>query len=208
MPRSRRYHHGNLRQVLLEAAAAVAAADGVHAIRIKDLAVAAGVSAAAPHRHFKTRADLLVAAAETAAERQIAARDAALAGISDPVAQAQAVAIAYVRWAVAEPGWFRLLSQPDLVARSPRLQAQAQAARALLATGLGQPEAAPADPALAARSANMLAAQALVYGLARMLVDGHLGEVSPDRAAALARQLTDVLGDGMGAATPRGPATD
>lgn len=196
-PRTQRasYHHGNLRQTLITAAARVAASEGVDAIQVKDLAKAAGVSSAAPFRHFATRRDLLVACAEEGARRQEARSEAALVGVEDPLDRAQASAVAYVRWAVEERGYFRLLTRPELLAASPVLQAASARHQAMLAAGLGTGE--PASGPLSDRSAAMLAATALVFGLARMLVDGHLGEVSGDEAAALAFQLTEVLGRGL-----------
>lgn len=57
---------------------------------------------------------------------------------------------------------------------------------------------APAPSSSAARvSAGVLAAQALTYGLARMVTDGLLGDVSADDAEALAREVTSVLGVGL-----------
>ena len=45
----------------------------------------------------------------------------------------------------------------------------------------------------------MLAGQALVYGLARMITDGLLGDISADQAERLAYEITGVLGVGLGA---------
>jgi hypothetical protein len=40
-------------------------------------------------------------------------------------------------------------------------------------------------------------AQALTLGLAQMMVDGLLGTITPDAAAALAWEVTGVLGAGL-----------
>ncbi|MCU0700162.1 MAG: hypothetical protein MUC96_26940 [Myxococcaceae bacterium] len=45
--------------------------------------------------------------------------------------------------------------------------------------------------------ARLLAAQMLTHGLARLLLDGPLGEVSADDAERLAIELTGVLGEGL-----------
>ncbi|MCB9741219.1 MAG: TetR/AcrR family transcriptional regulator [Alphaproteobacteria bacterium] len=197
-----RYHHGNLREALIEAAALVAAERGVDAIQVKELAKATGVSVAAPFKHFPTRLDLLVAAAEEGARRQRARAEAASEGLHDPLDQLQAQAVAYVRWAVEERGYFRLLSRPELLEASPTLQAMNAQSRALMERAMqplreGVQQGAPRGPLLSDRAAGSLAARALVYGLARMLVDGHLGEVEPEQAARLAHQLTEVLGQGL-----------
>lgn len=57
--RSRPYHHGNLRDALIEAAAALIEERGSLEFSITDAAKRAGVSNAAPYRHFKDKEDLL-----------------------------------------------------------------------------------------------------------------------------------------------------
>ncbi|MBW1761539.1 MAG: helix-turn-helix transcriptional regulator, partial [Deltaproteobacteria bacterium] len=61
------YHHGNLREVLLETAFRLVDSDGVEAISMRALAREAGVSSAAPFRHFADKRVLLDAVAEKAA---------------------------------------------------------------------------------------------------------------------------------------------
>ena len=53
------YHHGNLRQALVDATAALIAEVGPQAFTLTEAARRAGVSPAAPYRHFKSREDLL-----------------------------------------------------------------------------------------------------------------------------------------------------
>lgn len=55
----RGYHHGNLREALLEAARRLTAERGPHGFTLLEVAKAAGVSASAPYRHFKDRDALL-----------------------------------------------------------------------------------------------------------------------------------------------------
>ncbi len=59
------YHHGNLRQALIDAAAGVLEDEGADAVTFRGLARALGVSHAAPGHHFTDRAGLL---AELAAD--------------------------------------------------------------------------------------------------------------------------------------------
>lgn len=59
MPERKTYHHGNLRQALVEATAALIEEQGPQAFTLTEAARRAGVSAAAPYRHFKGREDLL-----------------------------------------------------------------------------------------------------------------------------------------------------
>jgi AcrR family transcriptional regulator len=64
-----RYHHGNLRSALLQRAARTVDECGVQALSLRELARAAGVSHAAPRRHFPDRQALLDALAEDGFER-------------------------------------------------------------------------------------------------------------------------------------------
>ena len=105
--------------------------------------------------------------------------------------------IAYVRFAVVEPGYFRLLARPEIVFASTLLREANQAQQALMEPVLGRRHRGAVSRELAERSAGMLAAQALTYGLARMITDGLLGAVSADAAERLAHEVTGVLGEGL-----------
>jgi AcrR family transcriptional regulator len=183
------YHHGDLRAALIQAAADVAAREGVSAIQMRPLARALGVSSGAPFRHFRSIDALLVAVAEEGADRQLEAMRAAADPLSDPAEQQRQMAVAYVRWCVAEPGYFRVLTRVESLEGSERLQAQQAAFTEQLGRVLSTKSTEHAP--LSADSAAVLGARALVYGLAKMAVDGFLGrDISPDHAARVADQVT------------------
>lgn len=192
-----RYHHGDLRRALLDAARAVVAKDGVDAVRLSALATRLRVSVAAPFRHFASKDALLVALAEEGAARMVAAMTAAAAAAADPLEAERARGVAYVRFVVSEPGYFRVLARKEILAQSQELAQLASSQQALMEAVLGRDHAGANSRALVQRSAGLLAAQALTYGLARMVDDGILGDVDPDAAAALAVEVTDVLGRGL-----------
>ncbi|MGG7465326.1 TetR/AcrR family transcriptional regulator [Plantibacter sp. YIM 135347] len=102
-----RYHHGNLRSTLLAAAAASIERDGVEALSLRQLARDAGVSHAAPSRHFRDKQALLDALAEDGFNRLAAALDEAAAGDAatpaDVRARFDALAHGYVSFALAQP---------------------------------------------------------------------------------------------------------
>jgi AcrR family transcriptional regulator len=191
------YHHGGLRRSLLDAALAVINASGVDAVTLSGLSKSLGVSVAAPFRHFASREALLVALAEEGAGAMVAAMATAAARQSDPLEAQRARGIAYVRFAVVEPGYFRLLARKEIVFASALLREANQAQQALMEPVLGRRNRGAASRELAQRSAGMLAAQALTYGLARMITDGWLGPVSADEAERLAHEVTGVLGEGL-----------
>lgn len=64
MPASDMYHHGDLRNALVTAAAQLIEERGEDNFKMSDAARSAGVSAAAPYRHFEDKADLLMAVAQ------------------------------------------------------------------------------------------------------------------------------------------------
>ncbi len=64
MPASDTYHHGDLHSALVIAAAQLIEEHGEENFKMSDAARSAGVSGAAPYRHFEDRADLLMAVAQ------------------------------------------------------------------------------------------------------------------------------------------------
>jgi AcrR family transcriptional regulator len=111
------YHHGTLRESLLERAAEVVALHGIEALSMRGLARDLGVSHAAPSRHFADRSALLCELAKAGFERSVAAmkRGAESAG-ADPVARYRALGRAYVRFACEQPAFFRAMNHPEVQA--------------------------------------------------------------------------------------------
>src|SRR3954451_8317311 len=92
VPRRATYHHGDLRAALVTAALELVAEKGVAGLSVAEAARRAGVSSAAPYRHFASRTALLSAAATVAGRRLSEQMEAAVeevrasgAGVSDPV---------------------------------------------------------------------------------------------------------------------------
>ncbi|SOX51381.1 TetR/AcrR family transcriptional regulator [Mycobacterium ahvazicum] len=104
------FHHGNLRAVLLDQAQAVLREGGLDALSLRELAREAGVSHAAPRKHFADRDALLDALAERGFD-QLAERigDAAAREPADFRRALHAVASAYLEFAVAEPALLDLM---------------------------------------------------------------------------------------------------
>lgn len=120
------YHHGDLRAQLVAAVRELVEAHGPDGFSVAQAARRAGVSSAAPYKHFRDRPEILRAVAAEGMDRLRAAMEAAVAG--HPVgshAAVAAVGAAYVAFARAEPGVFRLVfglteghdDDPELLAR-------------------------------------------------------------------------------------------
>jgi AcrR family transcriptional regulator len=119
----RPYHHGNLRAVLLAEAERALREQGVEALSLRDLARQAGVSHAAPRRHFADRQALLDALAETGFARLGEEMRAAIDGAGeDYQAQLRAVAAGYVRFATRDPALVELMFAAKDAERSAALR--------------------------------------------------------------------------------------
>ncbi|TGN89108.1 TetR/AcrR family transcriptional regulator [Bradyrhizobium yuanmingense] len=180
-PRARRpatearpYHHGDLRRVLIDAALQLAA-EGAE-VSVREAARRAAVSPGAPFRHFPNRDALMAAAAEEAQRRFRAEIDAALreALAADPLARFRAFGLAYLRWAMRNPAHFEIISTGRYFAHgsSPDLTRD----NAELISLTEQMLVDAAEQGLL-RSVDLkriqIAGRALVYGFARMNLDGH-----------------------------------
>lgn len=170
----RGYHHGALRQALIEAAEAVIAERGVDGFSLRETARRAGVSPAAPGHHFKDARGLLTAVAAAAFQAFADALETADQG-PDPVSRLRAQGMAYVRFALANRAKFDLLWRKALIDdQDPDYAAAGKRAFAILdraARGDQPPLAGPLDPAVA----PSIAAWSIVHGFARLAMDGVFG---------------------------------
>jgi AcrR family transcriptional regulator len=174
------YHHGNLRQALLEAALIILEKEGEANLGLRDLARAVGVSPAAPYRHFDSRAALLEALAVTGFQRFTAAMDVVAA--SQPKDAMAALGKTYVLFALENPGLFRLMFSPQLSKDArPGLRMAADAAFATLRHVAG-------GDASSGRI-RALAAWAKVHGLAVLLLDGQIALRAGEEKEALIAEI-------------------
>ena len=180
---SPRYHHGELRQALIEAALATLAEKGPAALGLRELARQVGVSAAAPYRHFADRKALLEAVAAVGFARFTETMAVTRDETSAP-RQLEAMADGYVRFALHQPQLFRLMFSAEL---HPYRDAQLSAAADAAYSGLAA-VAAREDPAAAAEAA--MSCWALVHGLSMLLIDEQIVGVDPHNATPLVGRLT------------------
>jgi len=167
------YHHGNLRQALLDAALAAIREDGVAELSLRDVARRAGVSHAAPAHHFGDKAGLLTAIATVGFDRFAQAqRDARERGGADPTARFSWTGWAYVMFADQNREYFEIMFRPELLnGDDAGYRAAADAAHQVLLETM--------RPALGALTEDQLLMQsttawALAHGLARLWLDGNL----------------------------------
>ena len=104
------YHHGDLRNALLEAGEQLLVKRGVAALSLREVAKLAGVSHAAPYRHFRDKAALLRALAQSGFGRLRSDIRAAVGKIPhDPEQKLVAAGVAYVHLAVRNPELIQLM---------------------------------------------------------------------------------------------------
>lgn len=191
----RSYHHGNLVEVLLAAAIALIEEKGVEGLSVREVAKKAGVSPAAPFRHFSSKTALLTAVAEQAMARLTEAVIAAEARCADddPLVRLEAIGEGYLQWALDNPTHFEIVSSRRLIdiEASPLMREQNDAIRTRMAVLFAEAArrgrlSCDVDP-----DRLILMSRAFVYGLARMVVDGHFPEWHPKEApqAAVRRAL-------------------
>ena len=165
------YHHGDLRAQLIAAVRDLVETHGPDGFSVSEAARRAGVSSAAPYKHFKDRHEILRGVVSEGMDRLRAAMEqGAAAHPSGSIEAVAAVGQVYVDFARAEPGVFRLVfgltegheNAPDLLAKGEScfgVVVQAVAAR------LGLP---PGDPDVQ-RRAYML--WSFVHGHSFLTID-------------------------------------
>jgi len=203
----RTYHHGRLREALIEAALQLLEEGGPERVTVREVGKRAGVSSGAPFRHFATRTALLTAVAEQAMGRLRTEIDTALeqADLDDPLARFRAVGTAYLRWAARNPTHFRVISDRSLidVEGSEIFRRHNVEIRRMMDELLAEADRrgllAPTDVKLVP-----IAARALVYGLARMHSDGHLAQwdVAPDEAEEQMQAAMGLVIDSLRSRSP------
>jgi AcrR family transcriptional regulator len=169
------HHHGDLRRVLEQAALELVATKGVGGFTMAEASRRAGVSVAAPYKHYADRDALLSALVLRAYNEQRERYRAAMADASDPKKQLEAFAAAYVQYAADQPALFELTFAAGL--DKARFPALAEAGQALFAELSGPAQALCGDDRLARRLVLAIAASA--HGYAVFLAEGVLADL-PD----------------------------
>lgn len=185
----RPYHHGDLRNALLTAARQILEQESLSALTLREVARRAGVSHAAPYRHFPSHEALL---AELATEGFVALKAGLVAAVEPADVEADRIAhlgAAYMRFVAQRPALSRLMFGPQLPNREqyPKLAEAADSIGEAIGESLH-------DPALG------LSIWAAVHGLAMLILENviDLGQrqsgldVLPSRAEILLRSLFSV----------------
>ena len=168
----RRYHHGNLREALVEASLELIAAKGPAGFTIAEAARLAGVSPAAPYRHFRDAEALLAEIALRGHDLLTEALTRAWAnGAPDPVRAFEALGRAYLGFAREQPAYYATMFEARIARENyPALLLAGDRAFAVLREASGKlAESLPPDR----RPPSLMVALhvwALSHGIASLFV--------------------------------------
>jgi AcrR family transcriptional regulator len=170
------YHHGDLRAACLRAAMELLEEGGEAALSLRAVARRAGVSPAAPYRHYADR-EALVSAVAAVGYRELAERLVAAHPFPSTPEQLASVAVAYVQFALERPALFRIMfGEPcdrDNDERGAAAAAVSMYVREIVQRSFPQADA----------DALATAIWALAHGLAFLHLDGKLDASSPSVVA-------------------------
>jgi len=196
-----RYHHGDLPRALLDAALHIVETEGTAALTLRAAARLAGVSQAAPYRHFANKEAILAAVAEEGFGSLMAAMARAAAAFPEsPLERLRAVGVGYVTFATDHPSHFRVMFGREMADRSASASLRQVATDTFnmvadvisdcQRAGLVRSEDPAEDLALTAWSS--------VHGVSALLVDGVLDRPVADVAEMVTRDLFLGLGPRQG----------
>lgn len=206
MKKKRGYHHGNLRQALVDAAISLIEEKGPTGFTLTEAAKAAGVTPAAVYRHFAGREDLIAEAArqgfEVFADLMEHAYDK---GQPSPLAALEATGRAYLAFARRFPGQYVAMFESGIsINRDPQLAMVANRALGTLEKAAG--EVMAALPPAKRPPARMVSAHiwALAHGVVELFGRGAPGTKSPFPPEDLLESGIGIYLRGLGLISPDG----
>lgn len=173
------YHHGNLREALLDAVGEIIAEKGTGAVSLREAARRAGVSHGAPAHHFGDKLGMLTAFSARGFElfgaRMRAASDAA----ETPSQKISATGLEYLRFAMEERVYFEVMFRDDMHDEADdRYRETSRAAFSVvmeIADQLAEAGIAEGEPMIIA-----MRAWSMVHGLATLWLDGAMAHFWED----------------------------
>ncbi len=188
----RTYHHGDLAQALQRAVIELVAERGIGAVTMAECARRAGVSAAAPYRHYPSLDDLLLATARACYERWQVRRAEHGVDLERPEQALRELMADTFAFARDDPGSFILIFDSGIQRHSDLIKEWNRQAYEQFQHIISAITAVPA----AQCNVSALGIIAVVLGHAKMSLDGFSG-LSLDRAAQMSMSATALLLDGF-----------
>ena len=179
----KKYHHGDLKNALIEAGAEILSKEGVNGLSLRKVASKAGVSHAAPYAHFHDKQTLIAAISTEGYRRLYEQLDAAVQRYrEDPLRQLVEAAWAYIGFALSDPAHFKVTfsgilekekDYPAFVEISKKsFSLVVRIVAACQATGILKP--GPAD-------VMAVSVWSLVHGIASLLIEDQISHTVLER---------------------------
>jgi AcrR family transcriptional regulator len=189
------YHHGNLRQALIDGALALIAEQDITGLSLREVARRAGVARSAPYHHFRDK-DALLATLAAEGFRALNQRiDDSVRGLRDPRGMAEAAAHAYIDFAIENPAQFRVMNRPEFAkldqpeGREMHEVADGAFRRLLLMVQALDTEHCASDHELTTRA---IAAWSTLHGFVRLWIEGPIERsIGPTDRMRLQRGVVD-----------------
>ena len=180
MPRRKSYHHGNLREALLDAAIRLISEVGPTAFTLREVARRAEVSHNAPYRHFRDKDDLMAAVATEGYRELTEAMMQAAEDHQSPLDRLKHAGLAYVTFALRRPEHFTVMFDAPFT-KNEHPDA-AQASEQAFSTLVNFVKNCQANGSLPSGDSLRMAllAWSMVHGIAKLAITGRL----PYRAKA------------------------
>jgi AcrR family transcriptional regulator len=189
---SDRYHHGDLRQALIDEAVRTVGEEGLEGLSLRRISTRVGVSHAAAYHHFADKAALMTAITTDAFTRLAGSLRPCLTLPGTPVDRLTALGVAYVDFAYRNRGYFLVMWRPEL--RDPALESEVIAAgddayviiRSAVQACHDHVRGLPYNP-----TEMTIAAWAMAHGIAQLTVDGPLAKwfTDPTGLAGMASNI-------------------
>lgn len=198
MPEAQPYHHGNLREALVEAGLELTRQGGESALVMRDVTRRVGVSPNAAYRHFADRDALLAAIAERIRAGMADRMHEFEAADASPRGLLRAVGLGYIGFALAEPGWFEVafstIDPPDAAdGADPPLPLQLLLAALDALADAGE---------LTEREGAEWPCWSAVHGFATLALHGPLRGLPPEQLWVAAERTVDDVIAGLLARVP------
>ena len=193
------YHHGDLRQNILEEALSWIEKESIFSLSLRGIARRIGVSHNAPYRHFPDKESLLVAIAKTGFERLHQALEyASQNSPNDDQKRVENIGIAYIEYALKNQAYYRVMfGDLKLEDRKyPTLEETSQKAFNVLFYAI---KAGKKNQVFIAEDSLKLAhiCWSLVHGVSMLVIDGQLTTSDSNSILELSRTATKTLSEGF-----------
>ncbi|MCM5511074.1 TetR/AcrR family transcriptional regulator [Vibrio sp. SCSIO 43169] len=194
------YHHGNLREAVLEAAHKLLELEGIKSITFRRIAKEVGVSQNAPYSHFKDKTALLEALAVDGFHGLLDSMRENSVSLSTPSDYLQAIGKGYVTYALSNPALFKLMfDMQSATSESGMLQTVSSQSFQILRDAVSNVQVSNkqdrADELIAS-----ISAWALVQGLSVLLIENRLSanpEAQSLKSSDIIEQSTRIFTQGL-----------